>query len=226
MTAITTFIFSHDFFMGFIITLLFLSILCQILTGVLYGRLISQTENMSSTSNKSLLQLKRKFYGCCKIGDGISNIPVFVDKYMRKLKIGAVPLTVLRHISGQLMMFAILMAGIAACLGIIADKSFFQIAPFYISCFIGLYGYFSVSSLVDIPGKANILKTNLVDYLENHFLNQIEQTSVDMQFLKQKMENNISPTEIKADTQKENSPMFSKTEIEELELLLESLLTQ
>ena len=49
--------------------------------------------------------------------------------------------------------------------------------------FLGLYCYFAVSSLIDIPGKINILRINLVDYLENHLANRLEQTELDMQII-------------------------------------------
>ena len=45
--------------------------------------------------------------------------------------------------------------------------------PFYLFCLIGIYLYFMVSSMVDVPGKKNYLKVNLVDYLENHLSSRL-----------------------------------------------------
>ncbi len=175
--------FQHKNFIIGILALLFCSIICQIVIGVIYHRLIWETEHMSTTANKSLQQLKLKFSGYSKINEKVSNVPVFVDKFISHVKVGAIPLSMLRHLSGQLMLLSVLVAGIGACLGIIHNESFFSIAPFYVISFLGLYCYFAISSLIDIPGKINILRINLVDYLENHLANRLEQTKTDMQLI-------------------------------------------
>lgn len=225
-----------------ILSLLSLSIICQIVMGVIYHKLIRETENMSTTRHKSLQQLKLKFSSRNKINERIPNVSIFVDKFMNQIKVGCLPLSFLKHLSGQLMLLAVLVAGIGACLGIIHGENFFDIAPFYAISFLGLYCYFAVSSLIDIPGKARILRTNLVDYLENHLASRLEQTEMDMQFIKMdkpessknsKAENmnvvSVSKTEdltaLSAPEQKENSPAISKSEVEELELLLKEFLT-
>ena len=58
-----------------------------------------------------------------------------------------------------------------------------EILPFYIVSFLGLYLYFSLSALVDIKGKRRVLKTNLIDYLENHLSGRIPVTEQDYERL-------------------------------------------
>lgn len=166
-----------------ILILLLLSIICQIVMGVIYHKLIWETENMSTTTNRTLQKLKLKFTSCRQLHECVPNVPVFVDKFINQIKIGRLPLSFLRHISGQLMLLSVLVAGIGACLGIIHNEDFFQIAPFYLISFLGLYCYFAVSSLVDIPGKVKVLRTNLIDYLENHLASRLEQTQLDMRII-------------------------------------------
>lgn len=241
-----TLFFQHKNFMIGILSLLSLSIICQIVMGVIYHKLIRETENMSTTRHKSLQQLKLKFSSRNQINEGVPNVSIFVDKFMNQIKIGCLPLSFLKHLSGQLMLLAVLIAGIGACLGIINEESFFNIAPFYAVSFLGLYCYFAVSSLIDIPGKAKILRTNLVDYLENHLASRLEQTESDMKFInmdksvdalkRNNTKNTLqdsplpNPNDISLHTDispahKENSPAFSKSEAEELELLLKEFLT-
>lgn len=232
-----TLLFQHRNFMISILLLLSLSIICQIIMGVIYHKLILETENMSTTNNKALQQLKLKFTSCCKINERVPNVPIFVDKFINQIKIGCLPLSFLKHLSGQLMLLAVLVAGIGACLGISRGEKFFTIVPFYVISFLGLYCYFAVSSLIDIPSKIKILHTNLVDYLENHMTNRLEQAQFDMQLINMDKpidiagsgnksippkENAKNPDE-KTDTQ--NSPAFSKSEAEELENLLKEFLT-
>ncbi len=222
-------LFQHPEFMIPTLILLSLSIICQISMGVLCHKLIRETENMSSTPNKSLQQLKLKFSSCCKLHEGISNIPVFVDKYMNKIKVNGISLATLKHLSGQLVLLSVLISGIGACKGIILGESVIYVIPYYIISFLGLYCYFAISSLVDISGKTKILRTNLIDYLENHLANRLEQTSLDLKLVEgtdtdkeEKAAPEISENMDKQD--KQESSLLSHTEAKELESLLKEFL--
>lgn len=234
------FFFHHRNFMIAILALLLCSILCQIVISVLYRRLIRETENMSATKNKSLQKLKLKFTSCRQLHETIPNVGVFVDKYINQLCIGRLPVSFFRHLSGQLTLLAVLVAGIGACLGIIRGENFLAIAPFYLISFFGLYLYFAVSSLADIPGKMGMLRTNLVDYLENHLAGRLEQTKLDMRLVGMEDNNGDEPEPKKEEKkqaakaldtpqdddfrmpreQPKNSPAFTPSEAAELELLL------
>lgn len=219
-----TIFFQHKGFMTVILTLLSASIICQIVMGVIYHRFIWETEHMSATANKSLQQLKLKFSGCCKMNDKVANVSVFVDKFISHMKFGIIPLSVLKHLSGQLTLLSVLVAGIGACLSIIHNESFFSIAPFYVISLLGLYCYFAVSSLVDVPGKINVLRINLVDYLENHLANRLEQTALDMKFI-QPQDNKPTEKQPADPVPPQNaSASISGPEMEELELLLQEFL--
>lgn len=232
--------FRHKYFMIAILALLSCSILCQILIGVLYRRLIRETENMSATKNKSLQKLKLKFTSCRQLHETIPNVAVFVDKYINQLSIGRFPVSFFRHLSGQLTLLSVLVAGIGACMGIIRGESFLAIAPFYLISFFGLYLYFAVSTLTDISGKAGILRTNLVDYLENHLAGRLEQTKLDMRLVgieedhidkphtvREEKEQTAEASKLPQDDdfrmpgeQTKNVPAFTPSDAEELELLL------
>lgn len=196
---------------------------------------------MSATKNKSLQKLKLKFTSCRQLHETIPNVGVFVDKYINQLCIGRFPVSFFRHLSGQLTLLSVLVAGIGACLGIIRGESFLAIAPFYLISFFGLYLYFAVSSLADIPGKMGMLRTNLVDYLENHLSGRLEQTKLDMRLVGMEEETAADkpaaektekkPTAKVSDMlqdddfrmpggQAKNVPAFTPSEAEELELLL------
>ncbi len=228
--------FRHKNYMVTILILLLLSIICQIVMGVIYHKLIWETENMSATTNRSLQKLKLKFTSCRQLHETVPNVSVFVDKFINQISVGRLPLSFLKHVSGQLTLLAVLVAGIGACQGIIHDEDFFQIAPFYLISFLGLYCYFAISSLVDIPGKIKILRTNLIDYLENHLASRLEQTQLDMRMIqpdtseksmgeKESMKLPDAILSENKEKQTQNSPAFTPSEAEELELLLKEFLT-
>lgn len=158
----------HAHFIGIVFTLIVLSILCQIIIGVLYQRLLKETENMAVTDNKLLKQCKLKFSNCFELNEGNINIPVFVDKFMPQFRFAGISLANMTHLSGQLLLLSMFAAGTGACVGIINGKTLGELLPYYISSMFGLYVYFSVSSLVDAKGRAQMLRINLIDYLENH----------------------------------------------------------
>ena len=164
----------HKYLAGAIIGLLSLSIICQIIMGVLFHIMIRESGNMPATKNKSLKKCKLKYINCYKLNGRMVNTSVFVDKFIQKITFLKMPLIRLSHISGQLMMLSVLVTGITICFTLAAGDTLFQIIPYYLSSILGLYLYFSISGLVDIQGKKKILKTNLVDYLENHLVPRLE----------------------------------------------------
>lgn len=154
---------------------LLLSMFTRIMIGILYQNMIKETENMSATNNKILKQCKLKFVNCYQLNSGVANIPIFVDKFMGRLKIGPFTFQTMYHLSGQLMLLSVFFAGAGVCKSIIAGFTLGAILPFYIVSFLGMYLYFAISAIADVRGRRRILKTNLVDYLENHMVNRLAQ---------------------------------------------------
>ena len=159
------------------------SIIGRTFLGVMYHVMIRETDNMATTNNKLLKQCKLKFANCYQLNSGVSNIPVFVDKFINRLAMGPLSFEGMYHLSGQSMLLSVVAAGIGICKSIVDGRMLGEILPFYIACFVGLYLYFSVSSIVDIKGKKRILKVNLVDYLENHLSARIDTTEEDYNML-------------------------------------------
>ncbi len=165
------------------LTFLGLSVFVRLLLGMLYQNMIKETDNMASTENKLLKQCKLKFANCYQLNNGVANIPVFVDKFLNRLALGPFSFETMYHLSGQTMLLSVISAGVGICRSILSGKMLGEILPFYIVSFIGLYLYFSISTVVDVKGKRRVLKVNLVDYLENHLSARIDVTENDMDML-------------------------------------------
>lgn len=166
-----------------ILVFLGLSILVRLLLAGFYHTMIKETDNMATTNNRLLKQCKVKFANCYQLNGGVSNIPVFVDKFLNRLAFGHLSFDAWYHLSGQCMLFSIVFAGVGICKGIIDGRMLGEILPFYVVSFLGLYLYFSLSAMVDIKGKRRVLKTNLIDYLENHLSGRISVTEQDYERL-------------------------------------------
>ena len=148
-----------------ILVFLCLSVLVRLMLAWMYHTMIRETDNMATTGNRLLKQCKVKFANCYQLNGGVSNIPVFVDKFLNRLSFGHLSFDAWYHLSGQCMLFSVIFAGVGICKGILDGRMLGEILPFYIASFLGLYLYFSLSALVDIKGKRRVLKTNLIDYL-------------------------------------------------------------
>lgn len=166
-----------------ILVFLCLSVLVRLMLAGMYHTMIRETDNMATTGNRLLKQCKVKFANCYQLNGGVSNIPVFVDKFLYRLSFGHLSFDAWYHLSGQCMLFSVVFAGVGICKGILDGRMLGEILPFYIASFLGLYLYFSLSALVDIKGKQRVLKTNLIDYLENHLSGRIPVTEQDYERL-------------------------------------------
>lgn len=166
-----------------ILVFLCLSVLVRLMLAWMYHTMIRETDNMATTGNRLLKQCKVKFANCYQLNGGVSNIPVFVDKFLNRLSLGHLSFDAWYHLSGQCMLFSVIFAGMGICKGILDGRMLGEILPFYIASFLGLYLYFSLSALVDIKGKRRVLKTNLIDYLENHLSGRIPVTEQDYERL-------------------------------------------
>ncbi len=166
-----------------ILVFLCLSVLVRLMLAWMYHTMIRETDNMATTGNRLLKQCKVKFANCYQLNGGVANIPVFVDKFLNRLSFGHLSFDAWYHLSGQCMLFSVVFAGVGICKGILDGRMLGEILPFYIVSFLELYLYFSLSALVDIKGKQWVLKTNLIDYLENHLSGRIPVTEQDYERL-------------------------------------------
>lgn len=214
----------NSHYIGIVLLLLGLSILFQIIIGVLYQRMLRETDNMAITENKLLKQCKLKFTNCFELNEGSVNISVFVDKFINQLRFAGISLTNMAHLSGQFMLFSVFAAGVGVCEGIIDGGTLGDLVPYYIISIFGLYLYFSISSLVDAKGKRNMVRTNLIDYLENHLIKHlllIREEEMQPYIIK---ESANEEEETEKEEQPEEQVVFAENEQEELEELLREFL--
>ena len=156
-----------------------LSMVGKVILGVVYQNMINEAENMSATKNKVLKQCKSKYTNCYQLNKGVANVPVFVDKCLSRIKIGSLRLQTLYHLSGQMMLLSVVCAGVGICKSIAQGRSLGDVLPFYIVSLAGLYLYFAISAITDVNGRREVLKTNVVDFLENHMTGRLEHSIQD-----------------------------------------------
>jgi hypothetical protein len=89
------------------LALLLLSIICQIIIGVIYLKLIKQTDNMACAKSKFLKQCKLKFINCYQISGEVTNVSVFVDKSMTKISFLGISMSGFHHLAGQFVLLSV-----------------------------------------------------------------------------------------------------------------------
>lgn len=207
----------HPYISVGVVVIILFSVGLQIVIGNVLGRMTCEAENMAATENKQLKQCKLKFVNCYKLNEGMGNVNVFVERFLEKISVGKVKISMLHRISGQLMLFAVLLSGVGAARGIVMGETVGEILPFYVMAFLGLYVYYVSTSFAGLEEKKLSLKFSLVDYLENHMVGRLKQTE---EVLNQKL----------VEKQQETVPIsktnfFSEKDKQELETLLREFLT-
>lgn len=220
---------NQSLIMAIAITLMAIGVLYQVAIGVAYQRMIQATDTMLGTDNKLLKQCKERFIQCYKLNGGVSNIPIFVDKYINRIRFMGMSVNFIKHLSGQIMMAGVFVAGFGVCKGIVEGKRFIDLLPFYIVSLFGIYLFLSVSSIVDMPGRRKILKINLTDYLENHIAERLEHGIGDKEKLQWELEQERETTRKSRNTRpvyddEEAEVSFTEKEAKELEELLKSFM--
>lgn len=240
--------FDHSFIMTLTLVFMVIGILYQVAIGVIYQRMIQAADTLSGTDSKLLNQCKERFVNCYKLNGGVANIPVFVDKYINRIRVMGMSISFMKHLSGQLMLAGVFVAGFGVCKGIVEGRRFVDLLPFYIISLFGIYLYLSIMSIVDVPNRRKMLKTNLTDYLENTVAQRLEHGIVEKEKLlwelaqeksarvakRSKVDKNDSGESAVLDSSddvsdgsernEEKAPVFSQEEAHELEELLRSII--
>jgi hypothetical protein len=205
------------------LVLMVIGILYQIAIGVIYQRLIYEADTMTGVDSKLLKRCKERFVNCYKLNGGVANIPVFVDKYINRIRILGMSISFMKHLSGQLMLAGVFVAGFGVFKGIVEGRSFVDLLPFYIISLFGIYLYLSVMSIVDMQNRRRALKTNLIDFLENTVAQRLEQGMAEKEKLLWEIAREKAANVDKSATATEASG-FSQDEANELEELLKTII--
>lgn len=226
--------FDHSFIIVLTLILMGIGILYQVAIGIIYQKMIQATDTLSGMENKLLIQCKERFVNCYKLNGGVANIPVFVDKFINRIRVLGMSMSFMKHLSGQLMLAGVFVAGFGVCKGIVEGRGFVDLLPFYIISLLGIYLYLSIVSIVDMPNRRKMLKTNITDYLENTVAQRLEHGIMEKEKLlwelAQEKDANIKDKEEDVqegdmqEPEKRRTPVFTDEETRELEELLRGII--
>lgn len=157
---------------------LLLGILGQFIQEVFYNLLIKETENMTYIKNKNLIQIKLKFENCYKLNCGVNNIAVFVDKYFYKFKFCGLNIFLLEQVPAILLEIAFFLTAIGSINDFNNNLDIRFIFSYLSLDLVGVLIYYIIKKGINISHKKEIVKTNMIDYLQNTFVNHLGQESI------------------------------------------------
>lgn len=144
-----------------------LGILVRFILDMVYIYLVKESDRLGTTKNKLLKHMKMKFETCYKLNIGVNNVDTFVDKNLTKYKFLGILLSTWENLSGQVLLLSFLIIPISAVFGVVFEISREQIL------YTGAVGVLTGAALIlvdkmtNLPVKKQMIRLNLLDYLEN-----------------------------------------------------------
>ncbi len=162
-----------------------LGLLVRFILELIHIRLISESDNLGATKNKTLKHMKMKFETCYKLKIGVNNVDTFVDKNILRYRFCGLLLSTWENISGQVLLLILLIVPVSTVFGVIFDCGQEEIIN------AGAVGILTgsiiilVDRIVNLSAKKRMIRLNLMDYLENFCKVRLEQEAFHPELLEQ-----------------------------------------
>ena len=151
----------------------------QMITNIIYRRLVRASSNISSSKNKLVKEMKFKFETFYKLKIGVNNVDIFVDKHVYNYKACGLLLSTWDSLSGLLMMISLAITPIALVLSIIekcgeTNHLYTLLTGLCTSSILVI-----VDKFLNTKAKRQRIKINSMDYFENCLKIRLEQEAQD-----------------------------------------------
>ncbi len=196
-------VFDKDYILYMIAVILFWGLLSEFLIALRYKRLIKESENMGLTKLKVLKQIKIKFENTYKLHMGINNSSIFIDKYMLKNKWMGVSLLNWNQIPLESFLLALVLSMFSVIIGYYEKIEWENLIKCPILCLMGGLLLYFFWEMINIPNKTDMLKTNILDYLENSLAYRLTSECALTQTLSKSLDSS-NPTEEPGEDKKKN----------------------
>lgn len=134
--------------------------------GILSGNLkelIDDTEEMETTDNTFLKQMKLRYKNCLRIGHEINNTEAFAGKYMDKYRSHGISFQVYEKIASVCSGICVI-GGLA---GAFMERKYMM--EFLMMGFIARYIINGLKKMIDVRSKRRQITRNIVDFFENRY---------------------------------------------------------
>lgn len=144
-----------------------LGILIRFILDMVYIYLVKESDRLGTTNNKLLKHMRMKFETCYKLNIGVNNVDTFVDKNLTKYKFCGILLSTWENFSGQVLLLSFLIIPVSAIFGVVFEISREQILYTGAVGVLAGAGLILVDKMINLSIKKQMIRLNLLDYLEN-----------------------------------------------------------
>lgn len=144
-----------------------LGLLVKMITSTYLKGMIKASENMATTKKRSLRTIRQKYENGRSLGINKGSGGAFVEKNVRSLKLGAIPLEAWRRSGQALCCLVMLTIGVTFLYHDASWRGSPEMASFLINAGIVCAFLMFIENIFLVTNKMEILKANIRDYLEN-----------------------------------------------------------
>jgi hypothetical protein len=173
-----------------------LGLLIRLIVNLVYKHLVKESDNLGETKNKMLRHMKMKFETCYKLKIGVNNVDTFVDKNVLRYRISGILLSTWENLSGQVLLINFLLIPVSTVFGVAFECGQDVILS------TGAVGILTgsililVDKMINLSSKKQIMRLNLMDYLENFCKVRLEQETFHPELLEQYRKEFFQATEV------------------------------
>lgn len=168
------YMYEHNIIIYAMFALFGLGLLLKIVQAAVYQKLIKASEEMATSENRLMKQIRLRFDTCYKIKIGVHNVDSFVDKHVYSYKVGGISLYTLENLCGQVAMIGLLFALFGGLGAFLLDCGKDVVLSTVITGSSTVLLLIAFDMLFSISAKQRLLRVHMKDYLENTLKAKLE----------------------------------------------------
>ncbi|HKL99035.1 MAG TPA: hypothetical protein VJZ06_03930 [Mobilitalea sp.] len=178
-------LFSQNIIIYILAGLCGLGLITRFILDLVYIYLIHESDNLGATKNKLLKHIKMKFETCYKLKIGVNNVDTFVDKNVLRYRFCGILLSTWESFSGQLLLISFLIVPISTVFGVLFEYGQDLILRTGAAGILTGSILILVDKIINLATKKQVIRLNLMDYLENFCKVRLEQEVFHPELLEQ-----------------------------------------
>lgn len=150
-----------------------------------YKRLICAASDMGRSDHRLIKTLRMRFDTCYQLKIGVTDVNIFVEKYLQHYRVLGLRLRTWESFGNLCMLLSMIsgLGGAVCAMGYELDRWLV-----FNSLFAGVFGNGLIlvfDCLYEIPNKRNLLRVDMLDFLENIYKPRLENETFHAQMVEQ-----------------------------------------
>lgn len=166
-------VFKTEIIIDIIAIICIVGLILKVMVALCYRHLIKEADDMSRSKNRFLKNTKTKFSTEYENSFTISNVSLFVDKYMYEMKILRIRTSTWEGI-GTFILIVCLLLGSSGALWSFQNGSEDRIVEYILTAAVSAGVLVLADSLINAQRRREQLHVNMCYFLENHLKPQLE----------------------------------------------------